>query len=269
MATRKVTRQPSSSDAKRARTRGRRSEDGRWAWTEVWATMLPIARKLPDILAAHLEELIYKGKIGPDEKLPPERELAAKFGVSRATMREALNQLVLHGLIERHPGRGTVILKLRSSQHDAALKSLGGLGADVSDALDFRAAVEPAIAALAARRATAADLIRLQELVRFMEHEESPTAFALLDRRFHDLIAHSCANPLIGELSQLVSEWMDATRRELLQTMGRRELCRRGHREIYRALVSRDSDGAFTAMTQHLGHVAQALQEKRRQRGTA
>src|SRR3990172_9374831 len=230
---------------------GRQATGRRWTSAELHATMVPVARRLSDVVAARLQELIHEGKIAPGEKLPPERELAATFGVSRSSMREALNQLALQGLIDQHPGRGTVVLDRQSSDHNSALRSLGGLGADVSDAVDFRAVIEPAVTALAARRATRADLIRLQEVVRFMEHEESPATFVTLHRQFHDLIARSCHNPLLVALNGLVGEWMEATRREVLQTQARRALARLGHRAVFRAIAERDPDAAAAAMARH------------------
>lgn len=233
---------------------------GGWAATAEDFTMSPVAeRRVPDALAARLEQLIHEGKIVPGERLPPERELAALFSVSRSSMREALNQLVMKGLISRRPGRGTLVLDRDSSHHNTALRALGGLGADVSDALDFRLVIEPAIAAQAARRASRADVIRLEEVLRFMEHDGSTGSFATLDRQFHELIARACHNPLLVALSDLAAEWMEATRHEALQTEERREASRRAHREIFHAIAQGDADAAEGAMARHVRDVAEIL----------
>lgn len=220
----------------------------------------PLAeRRVPDALAARFEQLIAEGRLAPGERLPPERDLAVLFNVSRSTMREALNQLVLKGLIHRRPGRGTVVLDRSSSVHSRTLGALHEGDADLSDALDFRAVIEPAIAAHAARRATPADVLRLEELIRFMDAENSPASFAAFDRQFHELIARSCGNPLLVRLSELASEWIEATRHKALQTRTRRELSRRGHRKIYAAIAAGDSDAAAAAMAEHLRDVVSVL----------
>lgn len=214
--------------------------------------------RLPDSVAARLEALIDAGEIVAGDQLPPERELAALFSVSRATMREALNQLLLKGLISRRPGRGTIVLD-RTSEQETAFRPLGRLGADLPEALDFRSVIEPAIAAHAARRATRADLLRLEEIARFMEQDESSTSFARLDQQFHELIARACHNPLLVALNAAAVDWMAATRKEALQTAERREVSRRGHRRIYRAIAASDPDAAAAAMAAHINDVAQLL----------
>jgi GntR family transcriptional regulator, transcriptional repressor for pyruvate dehydrogenase complex len=214
--------------------------------------------RLPDSVAARLEALIDTGEITAGAQLPPERELATLFSVSRATMREALNQLLLKGLISRRPGRGTIVLD-RSSEQETAFRPLGKLGADLPEALDFRSVIEPAIAAHAARRATRADLLRLEETARFMEQDESSMSFARLDQQFHELIARACHNPLLVALNAAAVEWMAATRQEALQTAARREVSRRGHRRIYRAIAAADPDAAAAAMAAHINDVAQLL----------
>lgn len=223
----------------------------------------PLAeRRVPDALAARFEQLIAEGRLVPGERFPPERELAVLFNVSRSTMREALNQLVLKGLIHRRPGRGTIVLDREASIHNTTLRALQDVGADLSDALDFRAVIEPAIAAQAARRATPADILRLEELIRFMDAESSAASFAAFDRQFHELIARSCGNPLLVRLSELAAEWIQATRHRALQTGARRELSRKGHRKIYAAIADGNGEAAAAAMAQHLTDVVTVLSER-------
>jgi GntR family transcriptional repressor for pyruvate dehydrogenase complex len=220
--------------------------------------LVPIAeRKLTDTLAARLESLIENGRLAPGTRVPPERELASMFNVSRAAMREALTQLVLKGLIDRRPGRGTVVID-RSSDQTRALTS-NQWTADIADALDFRRVIEPAIAANAARRATRADVIRLEEVVRFMEHDDSASGFVQLDRTFHDLIARACHNPLLVTLISLAADWMEKTRPLALQTAERRARSREAHREIYRAIAEANPAGAEQAMAEHIASVADLL----------
>ena len=219
-------------------------------------------RRVPDALAARLQQLIDDRVIAPGERLPPERELATMFNVSRASMREALNQLVLRGLIDRRPGRGTVVLDREASGQSAALRALRGLGANLSDAWDFRAVIEPAIAEQAAKRRTRADLIRLEDTLGFMDQDKALPMFANLDRQFHQLIARACHNRLLSALSDLAFDWIDATRDVTFQTQERWEVSRRGHGEIFRALAAGESEAAAQAMSKHLKDVAGLQREE-------
>lgn len=249
---------------------GRQSAKGAEVdWVQDFKRELGLAplsdRRASDTVAARLEQLISDGKLVPGQRIPPEREVAEMFGVSRSTVREALNQLSLEGLIDRRPGRGTIVVDRESSPHNAALRDLRGYGADLVDALDFRATIEPAIAGNAASRATRADLVRLEELLRFMDREDSPERFASLDRQFHELIARSCHNPLLVRLSELASTWFEATRHKALQTDSRRDLSRQGHRRIYAAIAEGDPKAATAAMADHIGDVVSILSERLRE----
>jgi DNA-binding FadR family transcriptional regulator len=256
-----ITRETVMSE-QHADEQGEGSEDATQRWANAIRTGDTLHHvtdhRLPDTVAARLEALIDSGEIVAGDQLPPERELAALFNVSRASMREALNQLMLKGLISRTPGRGTIVLD-RTSEQETAFRPLGRLGADVPDALDFRSVIEPAVAAHAARRATRADLLRLEEVARFMEHEESSTTFARLDQQFHELIARACHNPLLVALNTAATGWMAATRKVALQTPERREISRRGHRKIYRAIAASDPEAAAAAMAAHINDVASLL----------
>ena len=167
---------------------------------------------------------------------------------------------MLKGLIDRRPGRGTIVLD-RSSAEKTSLSALVRLGSDISEALDFRSVIEPAVAAHAARRGTRADLIRLEEVVRFMDEEDSLAAFARLDGQFHELIARACHNQLLVSLHEVAAGWMATTRQEVLQTPMRRDVSRRGHNEIYRAIAAGDPDAAAAAMTRHIEDVSNLLRE--------
>src|SRR5262245_51287247 len=76
-----------------------------------WAALAPHGYAVPDELAARFERWLRDGSVSPGAKLPPERELAQQLGVSRASVREAMHELTLKGLVARKPGRGTVVLE--------------------------------------------------------------------------------------------------------------------------------------------------------------
>jgi GntR family transcriptional repressor for pyruvate dehydrogenase complex len=215
-----------------------------------------------DSISADLERLILNGEIAVGARLPPERELASLLGVSRPSLREALRELELKGLIDRRPGRGTIV----GDPHRATLS--GGLLALVDlpertllEIMDLRAAIEPPIAARAAGRATRGDFRGLEKVLARMDEETDPQGTAEIDVEFHYRIARAAHNPLLVKLVELTSEWMKSSRHRGFQTTRRRSASIAGHREILAAIKRHDPDGAAVAMAEHIQEVTSILSE--------
>src|SRR2546421_10032561 len=118
----------------------------------------PIRReRIPESIVAQIQSRLERGEIKPGDQLPSERVLAEQFQVSRASVREALRSLELLGVTESRPGGGTFI---RQASPDALLRPLAALARahDMRDILEVRELLEPALAGLAAERATGADV---------------------------------------------------------------------------------------------------------------
>jgi GntR family transcriptional regulator, transcriptional repressor for pyruvate dehydrogenase complex len=218
-----------------------------------WSKLNAQAIQVSDGLSATLEEMIRKGTLGHEERLPPERLLAQQLRVSRTSLREALHELELKGLIDRRPGRGTVVLDPDMS--GAASSLLGRMTADernLRHVMDLRAAIEPPIAARAAERATPRDRRRLRELLDAMEAESSPAALAALDVAFHGAIADAAHNPHLSQVLEFAAEWIDQSRRVRVFDRRRREQSIRAHQAILDRIDARDADGAASAMHDHI-----------------
>ena len=225
-------------------------------WTSVSARAVQVSEGLSNAL----EQMIRDGVIGHEERLPPERELAQQLGVSRTSLREALHELQLKGLLDRRPGRGTVVLDPTHSRVGESL--LGHMGADernLRHVMDLRAAIEPPIAARAAQRATAGDIQRLRQLIAAMRRERSRVAIGLLDIQFHDAIAASTHNPHLVRLLRFASEWIDESRRAVAFDGRRRARSIAAHTEILACIEARDADGAARAMDRHIDAVHELL----------
>src|SRR4051794_25103051 len=157
-----------------------------------WSNIRAQALQVSDGLSLRLEQLIRDGVIVHEERLPPERELAQHLGVSPTSLREALHELELKGLIDRRPRRGTVVLDPNVSQvGESVLGHLQGPERALRHVMALRAALEPPIAARAAQRATPSDVRKLRDLVDSMRRERSRAVSAQLDVEFHDAIAQS------------------------------------------------------------------------------
>jgi GntR family transcriptional regulator, transcriptional repressor for pyruvate dehydrogenase complex len=213
-----------------------------------------------DGLSAVLEGMIGDGSIGGGERLPPERELAQQLGVSRTSLREALHELELKGLIDRRPGRGTVVVQGRG---ETLLGHMHAAERGLREVMDLRAVIEPSIAERAAQRATADDLEVLRGVLDEMRAETSVARTAQLDIEFHAAIARASHNPLLVKLMRFASEEIDEGRRRRAHTKRRRERTIEAHEEIVERICARDPEGAAAAMAAHIAVVNRELSHRR------
>ncbi|MGL4855350.1 GntR family transcriptional regulator, partial [Plesiomonas sp.] len=120
--------------------------------------------KLSDVIEQQLERLILEGTLSPGQKLPPERELAVQFDVSRPSLREAIQRLEAKGLLLRRQGGGTFVQQqLWQSFSDPLSELLSAHPESQFDLLETRHALEGISAYYAALRGTDADFQRLHE----------------------------------------------------------------------------------------------------------
>jgi GntR family transcriptional repressor for pyruvate dehydrogenase complex len=221
-----------------------------------WSKLAVQTSRLPDALSSMLEQVVLTGQVPTGGRLPSERDLATQLGVSRASVREAMHELLLKGLVARRPGRGTVVV-------DADGRGLGSslLGVmapksrDLRTILDFREAIEPPIAGRAAFRATPADIRNLSAALADMEIARSRADYAALDRRFHYLVARATHNPLLARLVEVTAEWMASIRKTALESPERRTTSLAGHRAILEAIGRHDPVAAFAANVEHIHQI--------------
>lgn len=219
-------------------------------------------RSVSAAVAAHFEKLIATGELAPGARLPAERELAASMSISRASLREAMHELENKQLIERRPGRGTIVTPRSSAELELLALSDGSTEAD--NAAELRYLVEPSVAGLAASRATAANLIQLREVLDQTHPGLKPQRSLELDIEFHLLVAQAARNPLITTLHTLTTEWTMEVRRHSHATERARRQSRDGHRAILDAIESRDPDAARSAMALHLDEVRVLIAQRNR-----
>jgi DNA-binding FadR family transcriptional regulator len=141
-----------------------------------------------------LRALLSRSDVQAGGRLPPERELAERMGMSRRAVRTALDALEAEGWITRQQGRGTLISEGRTSLDVSA--QLASLTNPV-DALEARLAIEPALARLAALRGTQADFDKLFEAAEASRSSKEPLAYEKADAAFHRRIAMAARNPVL------------------------------------------------------------------------
>ena len=217
-------------------------------------------RRLYRQIADQLAQLIAHGEYPAGARLPAERELAASFGVSRASVREAIISLEMSGLVEVRVGTGIFV----TPQADTASRPRGDAGPGPFELLAARKLLEGEIAALAARNATASDAQALRNSVTRLE--ASLNDFAAReseDRDFPLLLAIATGN---GSL-ELVVEGLWNQRAELWGRLQRHfhtsdlaERTIRDHAAIAAAVEAGDPDAARAAMHRHLSRVTREFQ---------
>ena len=211
---------------------------------------------------AQIREAILSGQFGQGEKLPPETELAEKFGVSRPTVREALGSLVTAGLIRKVPGvsGGSFV---NTVTHDSLGEMLGDsvntilrLGTlDIAEVTGVRRIVEIPAARMAAENRTSDHLQQLRDIV---EQQRTTTLddpnIPLFDLAFHTTIADASGNRLLAAfVSALHSSTHPAHYLELSPEVGRRTV--KQHIAIVAAIEAQNPAGAAEAMDAHLEYV--------------
>jgi GntR family transcriptional repressor for pyruvate dehydrogenase complex len=215
---------------------------------------------VPQQIVSRLLDLIQQRHLGPGDRLPAERELAAMMGVSRSSLREALRALTVLGVTEMRHGTGTYVSSLEPDLLVRPLSFVLSLSDGGFDQLfEARKVVEPAIAALAATRVDDATVDRLDALVTRAEAViENSEAFMLTDVELHDIIGEAAGNAILERFMESIHALGLASRRGTGTKRSVREQSAKDHRAIVAALRAHDAAAAADAMHIHLENVAQA-----------
>lgn len=214
--------------------------------------------RLYEQIVEQVEESIHKGTLKTGDQLPPERELAQQFGVSRTAVREAVKALREKGLVEAYPGRGTFIMDGASYSIRLSLDRMMKAGQEEGSGYlaEVREILEPEIAALAAARAGEEDLAAMREAVAVMnDSKKDPQTFIKADLDFHLALAEAAANPLILSLIDSIVGLLREQRIRIFQMEGGPERGQYHHKRILEAVEHRDPAGAREAMKAHLRQV--------------
>jgi GntR family transcriptional repressor for pyruvate dehydrogenase complex len=214
-------------------------------------------------VAQQLQQLIVDGALKPGERLPPERELCARLGVSRGSLRDAIRILELAGLVVPRQGEGTVVADLSPETVAAPIASILVRKRElVGELLDVRKMIEPALAARAAERATAEDVAGLEEVLR-RQRDRARRGEPTIDEdgEFHYRIALAARNGVVKIVLDVLMRLLRETRARSLQTPGRPRRSVEGHERILEAIRRRDPAGAEAAVRRHLEEVEQIVKK--------
>jgi GntR family transcriptional regulator, transcriptional repressor for pyruvate dehydrogenase complex len=224
--------------------------------------VLPPARRLSDVIARQLEDLIVEGRLMPGDGLPSERELAKQIGVSRPSLREALSELRSRGLIEPARNGGAVVTELtRTALTEPLAQMLERHPSAIRDLIEMRDVLEAHAAALAAVRATAADLEKLEAALHAQTATRSRNVAALAKRDldFHQSIAQASHNIALLHtthgLSKVIKAFVQRGYEIILSSDSAQDgktAIERQHLAIFNAVRERDPEAARLAAHAHV-----------------
>lgn len=228
--------------------------------------------RLSQSVIRQIERLILHGILRPGERLPAERDLAEKLGVSRPSLREALAELQEAGLLVTRPGAGVFVADVLGSAFSPALvKLFASHDEAVFDYLDFRRDMEALAAERAARMGSDADLKVVDSLLRRMEAahgKRNPSEEAGLDAEFHLAIIEASHNVvmlhMMRSMFDLLREGVFYNRQVMFRQRTTRDSLLDQHRAINIALQARDPERARAAVQAHLDFVRIALRDQQR-----
>lgn len=212
-------------------------------------------------VASQIHRLIAEGRLKPGDRLPPERELAEMFGVSRSSVRDAIRVLEMRGLVEPKHGEGTLVRQVPLDAIVSPLADVLSASKDLTaDLFDMRKILEPPVARAAALRATREDVAALEDiLARQTQRVQAGEVAIAEDNEFHYRIATAAKNRVVLRVIDVVMELLRESRVRWLQGPGRAKSSLAGHRRILDAIRRRDPDGAAEAMRAHIEEIETIL----------
>jgi len=210
---------------------------------------------LTDQAIEGIKDLIVAGEFGPGDRLPREKELAERLGLSRNSLREAVRALTLIGVLEPRQGDGTYVTSLEPELLLAGTSFVSDLltGPTLRELYEVRRILEPAATALATPRLTDDDFEAIEASLDRMDGAKTTQAFIDADLEFHRVIVSACGNATLASLIQNLSGGtLRARTWRAIHERGAVETTRSLHHDIYAALRQRDPELAAAADLVHL-----------------
>ncbi len=218
-----------------------------------------------------LKDMILSGELSEGQRLPSERDLALRLGVARSSVREAIRELTAIGVLVTRRGAGTYVATLVPDHLFAAMEFALRVHPDsIVDVLQLRLLLEPSVAALAASRATPAQLAELNTMLDLyraaIDDPDYDVKVVEADERLHDLLLDMQPNVL---LRAIVRSLRQAARASRSFTVKIRDTLAESLAELESlvgAVTRHDQLGAQAAMTRHISRTLQSAQHEISQR---
>lgn len=219
-----------------------------------------------DQVFAQLKERIFDGTWKPGDRLPSELELTEAFGVSRVTIRQAIQRLATIGLIETRLGEGSFVRNPNFDMHINQLLPAMYLGEDsLQEVSAFRVITEVEAVGLATERVTDADITKLWENYARYTSDCDLDAYVETDIEFHMMITRIAGNSIMVRMEEILNDVLRCTIKDMTRVAGR-ENGTRYHRLIIQALARRDQEAARQLMKEHLQSAVELVMEQSEKR---
>jgi GntR family transcriptional repressor for pyruvate dehydrogenase complex len=226
----------------------------------------PIKRsKIADELYKQIVYMVSSGKLKPAEKLPSEREMSSTLGVSRQSIREALNRAETMGLIEVRQGEGSFVLSsVRESLKSPLALLLAEQAERVFEFLEIRKLIEGWCAEKAATEADEEDLGKIEAILNKMKGiQPGDRTWEKMDMEFHFSVVaathHVIAMHIMEALKVSFDSFFDF--RQFLKKIDNKELMWQHHYEVYEAISNRDAPLAKRKIIRHLNFIERKIRE--------
>jgi DNA-binding FadR family transcriptional regulator len=224
--------------------------------------------RVADKVASQLKKAISQGIFKVGDRLPSERELAEQMGVSRPSVREAIQQLALLGILDTVHGGGSIVKNLTEQEIQKPIELIFAEDTQrVLELTEIRLFMEAWAVRKAAKNRTAADLDHMRRYLQQMEDDfEKEVNRFEFDLMFHNAIAAATHNVIylhfINSVYGLIDYSIKIHRERVLY--GRKDQMRilKDHRKIFNAIRDREPDAAEAAMKDHLGFVVREFKKR-------
>ncbi len=195
-------------------------------------------------------------------KLPSENELRQEMGVSRISIREAMQKLTALGIVETRQGEGSFVKKVTSDCYKDMLFPMFMINKNsLQEILEYRMVMEVGVTEIAATRITKEELVDLEKIVQRMEqNEDNATTFAHDDLLFHMAIANATKNQMLINVSNFMQDLLTASMRSIVSHLGMQD-GKFYHRLILEELKKGNTAGAVMAMREHVAKTVNRVSE--------
>lgn len=226
-------------------------------------TFQPIkTKKIYEEIMEQIRRMIAGGDLQPGDRLPSERDLSETLGVSRTSVREALTALEALGIIDIKPGEGTFIRRSNDTETFEPLTVLLAVERNPeAQLMEVRRILETEAAALAAKRATPADLDKIEAAFMVMKNADSIKGAVEADLRFHYTIAEAANNKVLLRIMNTVADLMHndfRQDREALYAKFTTQVLDE-HAAILKAIKEKNPDQAWARMLEHINNIESGI----------
>jgi GntR family transcriptional regulator, transcriptional repressor for pyruvate dehydrogenase complex len=217
--------------------------------------------RVSEEIVGQVRDLITSGRLKVGDRLPAERELAKTLQVGRSTVREAIRVMESLGFLQARPGEGTFLVSHPAEPRPDPVTAGAFKSWDNQRKLfEVRMVIEPDLAALAARRATFDQIVKMREILLQQEGIVKQGATGIeADSTFHFLLAEAAGNDILLRIMDSLMDLLRETREASLQTGGRPARSLKQHRAILRAIEGRDPRTAEQKMREHISEMEQLV----------